>query len=563
MTQKFGRYHLIRKIAAGGMAEIFHARLYGAEGFERDLVIKKILPQWSSDRDFTTMLIDEAKIAVQLTHPNIIQVYELGREDGVYYIAMEYLNGVDLRRIVQKASSLQKKVPQEVSLMILIDLLEGLAYAHSKKDGQGNPLEIIHRDISPQNILVSYDGTSKITDFGIARAASKSHETMTGVIKGKFAYMSPEQANQESLDQRSDLFSVAIILYEILTGERLFYRGSEVDTLDRIRRGHVTFSEEAEKSIPEEIKGVLRKALAKDREARYTDAMAFREALLDFARSSKQKLRRERVASFVCELFEEERHREECQKREDITRQIVEDTVSAPMGLMEKTIPTKILLEPSSGETRTEVLVQAPFVTPPELKAVRGKERHLWWVVGGAAVGIFILVFLYVAEDYRNRQNEMGQKAIAVSLGAPPQPLSDPRPKPRETTPPETRPLVSETMPTELKKDPPMVSLFPDKKKDVKESPQKENHVKKDVQGEGQGYVSVQAIPWGDVFVDGSNKSLETPVQRLVLRSGRHVIKVVYEPDGSSLSSTIQIRSGAQILCVADFRGERRMRCGG
>lgn len=306
LPERLGRYLLIRKIATGGMAEIFLAKLHGAEGFEKQVVIKKILPQWASDKDFVRMLIDEAKISVRLNHPNIVQVYELAREGEVYYIAMEYLEGVDLRHLMQKVKGEGKKIPLAVGLTIIIEVLDGLIYAHSKKDSSGNSLQIVHRDISPQNILVSFDGTVKLTDFGIAKAASQSHETMTGVLKGKLAYMSPEQANQETLDARSDLYSTAIVLYELLSGERLFHKGSDLDTLDRVRRGQVTFSPEAERTLPSPIRGILMKSLAKEKTDRYPDASSFREGILKFSRRIRKELRREEVGSFVSSLFAKE-----------------------------------------------------------------------------------------------------------------------------------------------------------------------------------------------------------------------------------------------------------------
>ncbi|QQR80312.1 MAG: serine/threonine protein kinase [Deltaproteobacteria bacterium] len=300
---RLGRYLLLKKIATGGMAEIFLAKLEGAAGFEKYVIIKKILPQWSQDPQFISMLIDEAKISVQLNHPSIVQIYELGREEDTYYIVMEYVQGVDVRKLLAKCQALKKKIPQEIALFIICEILEALGYAHVKKDSQGHPLEIIHRDISPQNILVSMEGAVKLTDFGIAKAASRHQETMTGVLKGKFAYMSPEQAGQLPMDHRSDLYALAIVLYELLTQERLFYRGSDIETLDRVRRGQISFSENAEKNIPEKLKEILLKALALKMEDRYLDAHLFRDDLISYVRKFGKDLRRDRMADFVRELL--------------------------------------------------------------------------------------------------------------------------------------------------------------------------------------------------------------------------------------------------------------------
>lgn len=303
---RFGKYLLIDKIARGGMAEIFLAKLYGAEGFEKELVIKKILPEWSASREFLTMLIDEAKLVVLLTHANIVQIYELGREGDDHYIAMEYVDGVDLRRLWDKMGSRGKRIPTEMILYIMIEASEGLAYAHSKKNSQGENLRIIHRDVSPQNILVSFDGAVKLTDFGIAKAAMRSTETVSGVHKGKFSYMSPEQANLEELSQQSDIFSLGIVLFELLTGRRLFGGVSDVEAIDRIRRADVTFSAQDQKEIPLPLQEIVLKALTRTPKDRFRSSAAFREDLAAFARSSSQTVAREDFANFLEELFSEE-----------------------------------------------------------------------------------------------------------------------------------------------------------------------------------------------------------------------------------------------------------------
>ena len=233
--QRFGRYLLLDRVAVGGMAEIFLAKLEGLAGFEKLLAIKRILPHWSTNHDFITMLIDEAKIVVQLVHPNIVSVYELGKEEQSYYIAMEYVEGVDLRRLFEACQSPSPRLPLPLAVQIIVEVLRGLAYAHRREGSSGERLEIVHRDISPQNILLSYDGQVKITDFGIARAANRSTETATGTLKGKYAYMSPEQACQEPVDARSDLFSVGVLLYELFCGVRLFARATDLGTLEAVR----------------------------------------------------------------------------------------------------------------------------------------------------------------------------------------------------------------------------------------------------------------------------------------------------------------------------------------
>jgi serine/threonine-protein kinase len=535
--ERLGRYLLVRKLATGGMAEIFLAKLLGVAGFEKEIVIKKILPQWSSDHDFTSMLIDEAKISVQLNQPNITQVYELAREGDHYYIAMEYLHGVDLRRMMQKVISQKKKVPLEVSLLIATEMLEGLAYAHSRKDSAGNPLKIVHRDISPQNILVSYDGAVKITDFGIAKAASKSHETIAGTLKGKFAYMSPEQANQEPLDGRSDLFAAAIILYELLTRDRLFYKGSDLDTLDRVRKGQVTFSEEAEKSIPPRLKEILLKALSRNPEDRYPDAAVFREELLKFARRSKKTLRREKIAEFLSSLFASEKEEEKVKDEE--TKAGATKLISQLTTLMPEEDSLTRSLPPE--KTEKEIFVLALPKTQ--------KSSEPFWIRYPKQIIIGSLISLAVV-------------ALVVLFQKPSEVVSIVPPKPPEkigASPPEVEPegpsvAERQAMPGEVALLHPSAPA-PEAPKGASKTPPPPK-LKDET-----GTLNIQSIPWGYASVDGAARK-ETPIRSLSLKTGKHTIKLYYEAEGVTLSSTFEVQASQETVCVADLSKKKEIRCG-
>ncbi|MBI1908583.1 MAG: serine/threonine protein kinase [Deltaproteobacteria bacterium] len=300
----FGRYLLLERLATGGMAEIFLAKLPGVAGFEKMVAIKRILPHWSQNREFITMLIDEAKIVVQLTHPNIVPVYELGREEGSYYIAMEYVDGIDLKKLLQSCLETSKTVPVSITLFIITEILKGLAYAHKKTNNRGENLGIIHRDISPQNILISFDGLVKVADFGIARAARRSHETATGTLKGKFSYMSPEQANQQPLDPRSDLFSVGILFYELLVGKKLFGQKTDIATLDEVRKSEDLIPTDL--SLKPSLKPVLEKSLRKDPKERFQEAGEFVQTLERWCRNEKEECSAEQLSIFLKEIFSQE-----------------------------------------------------------------------------------------------------------------------------------------------------------------------------------------------------------------------------------------------------------------
>ena len=220
----YGKYQLLDLLARGGMAEVFKAKSHGVEGFEKILVIKRILPELSRNPQFVEMFINEAKIAVTLSHANIVQVFDLGRADETYFIAMEYVPGYDLGTVLRWERKLGQRLPQELAVYMLSELAKGLDYAHRRRDSELRPLGIVHRDVSPENVLLSYEGEVKLTDFGIARSRASVHG-LRDLPPGKFAYLAPEQARGEDVDARADLFALGAVLYEALTGVRpLAYR---------------------------------------------------------------------------------------------------------------------------------------------------------------------------------------------------------------------------------------------------------------------------------------------------------------------------------------------------
>ncbi len=230
-AQKLGRYIIIEEIATGGMATIYRAKLIGAAGFEKEVAIKKILSYWTHQKEFVDMLIDEAKTLVHLHHNNIVQVFELAKEADNYFVVMEFVKGWDLKKIINQLKQQNKKFPRELCLFIVKEICQGLQFAHTRKNSQGEDLQIVHRDISPQNILISREGNVKIADFGIAKIRGKSSETITGVLKGKFSYMSPEQARGEDVDARSDVFALGLLFFELLYGKKCFTGKNDLEIL--------------------------------------------------------------------------------------------------------------------------------------------------------------------------------------------------------------------------------------------------------------------------------------------------------------------------------------------
>ncbi len=309
--ETYGRYQLLKKLATGGMAQIYLARQLGPEGFEKLLVVKRILPHLAENEDFITMFLDEARIAARLNHPNIVQIFDLGAQDDTYFIAMEFIHGEDIRRVWKHADKIGQPIPLALICRIIIDACAGLDYAHKKPDSAGRPLNIVHRDISPQNILVSFEGGVKVVDFGIAKAADQATVTKSGVLKGKYSYMSPEQAAGQPIDCRSDIFALGVVLYELLTGTRLFKRATDIQTLNAVTECKVAPASSINDRVPADLDAIVMKALTKDRDARFSEARHLGAALESWLMANKLPSGSAALAEFMHHIYAERLAREQ------------------------------------------------------------------------------------------------------------------------------------------------------------------------------------------------------------------------------------------------------------
>lgn len=279
MGVEFGRYRLERWLAQGGMANIFLATYTGPLGFEREVALKVILPQYAHHAGFITMFLDEARLAARLNHPNIVAVHDLGQARDYHYIAMEYVNGTNLSRAMRVIRKQRRIFSAGLIHLIIGELLEALHYAHLRRDRDGSSLGLVHRDVTPQNVLISYDGQVKLTDFGVAKASSNLHETQSGTIKGKYTYMAPEQLRGKSVDGRADLFSVGVVLHEMLSGKPLFRRSDPYEIMKAIMDEPIPMPSDLNPKSPPELDGVVMKMLARKPKDRYPTALMALEAL--------------------------------------------------------------------------------------------------------------------------------------------------------------------------------------------------------------------------------------------------------------------------------------------
>jgi len=288
----FGRYQLLERLAVGGMAEIFRARQSGAHGFEKILVIKRILPHLAADPEFLAMFIDEAKLQCALQHPKIVQVFEFGEAEGQYYIALEYVDGMDALGLLRACAHRRQRLPVRLAVHIACEVLDALDYAHSQRGPDGQPLGIVHRDVSPSNVFISRRGDVKLGDFGIARATEKQRQSKTqaGTLKGKYGYMAPEQVVGGEIDGRADLFAVGIVLAEMLMGRRLFTAPNDLDVLLMVRDARLDRLNRYGGDIPPPLRKILDRILARDPDTRYPTAGALRDTLHEFLFESRQRV---------------------------------------------------------------------------------------------------------------------------------------------------------------------------------------------------------------------------------------------------------------------------------
>jgi serine/threonine protein kinase len=513
----FGKYILIDKIAIGGMAEIFKAKTLGVEGFEKTVVIKQILPQFSQDEEFITMLIDEAKIAGQLSHSNIAQVLALDRIEDTYFIAMEFIDGKDLRTIIKTGQKMGSPLSRELAVFIGTEIAQALDYAHRKRDARGAELNIIHRDISPQNILIAYEGEVKLTDFGIAKAAIQARMSQSGVLKGKYAYMSPEQARGEAIDRRSDIFSLGIVVYEMLTGERLFLGDSDIGTLEKVKAARVEPPSKINKDIPEELEAAVLKALAKEPSDRYQDASSFHQ---DLARAlhpswvSSADLSRYLTTMFQEAIGKEKKRMEELDNSPLMKR--YREALRA-----EKDTPA---LGPDDTRTATSGISRerAERLIPLPVKPKGRVRSPLRAVIVGFTLALLILGF-----------GTLWLKFLPPS-----------RPQPR-SAPPELK-ATSQPVPQAVPSQPSLPEIKPRPKPTPVKKP-------KPGVGKAYGFLDINALPWAHLYIDGVKYEKDPPILGIKLTEGEHRLRLVNPYLGLEKELTVEIKRDQTIKRIINL----------
>lgn len=390
VMEEYGNYFLLEKIAVGGMAELFKAQQRGVQGFQKIVAIKRILPHFSDNDDFVTMFIDEAKLAAQLTHPNIVQIFDLGKAGSSYYIAMEYVNGRDLRTLLKKVREYGTPFPEQVAAFVAMKVAAALDYAHRKRGFDDRELKLVHRDISPQNILLSTEGAVKLVDFGIAKAASKASHTVAGALKGKLLYMSPEQATGQPLDNRSDLYSLGLVLFELLTGVRCFQADSEMGVLEKVRLGRIADLSSLNPGLSRDMVAIVNRALQKGVDHRYPSARFLERDLREYLQRQGTSITEHDVAEYMNALLRGSREHLES---------LVTARFPPPANLTSGT--HRNLSEWTGGLTAAQAPVAAQETalgSPPLLDpAVSQAERPRWLLPVILALAVILVIMLVMA----------------------------------------------------------------------------------------------------------------------------------------------------------------------
>ena len=502
-----GKYEVLARLDSGGMAEIFLARARALAGFEKLVVLKRILPHLAAEEEFVSLFLDEAKTTVALSHGNVVQVFDMGKDaDGDYFIAMEYVAGKNLRRFTKRiVERTGKPIDPPLAAFIAAEILKGLDYAHRRTDGTGRPLGIVHRDVSPHNILISYEGEVKLTDFGIAKAAGKVSHTEAGFVRGKANYMSPEQAAAEPLDGRSDLFGVGVLLWEMLTGESLFSGDNPEQVIRQLRSGPVPDAPSRRSAaVPPALDAIVTRALARNAAERYPSADVFLKEIGQYLQTAGAVLGPRDLAQRVTDMFAEEIETE----RRQIAALPRASSPPVLTGVGENTVATKPL-QTLDFETSGEMAITGNTDTR-DLARRRGQLQR-----GGAVLAAVIAtaaVFAWSNGWLSSDPVAAPTPAVSPSPSLAPSPSPSPAPSPSPTP----RPSPSGTKLT------------------VVASP-----IGSPVTTPAR--LSINTNPWGAITIDGEPLVVKrapttstiagqlrttTPLQDFAIKPGKHVIRV-------------------------------------
>jgi len=597
-TTAFGKYQLFASLGRGGMADVFLAVARGQMGFNKLAVIKRLRQALAEESAFRTMFLDEARLAARLSHPNIVHTYEVGEQGGVYFIAMEYLEGQSLNKVLKEALRRKEVIEPEVGARIIADALGGLAYAHALGDYDGRPLGIIHRDVSPHNIFVTYDGHTKLVDFGIAKAALSSTETEVGVLKGKVAYMSPEQAMGGRIDQRADLFAMGIVLWELIARQRLMTGESAANTLHKLMNEPIPRLSRAVPGIDPALEAIVMRSLEKDPNYRFQSAGEMRDALDDWLRSRPRQTRQEDVSRKMLGLFgtvREEVQRQVQKHMGAITAatntQELQALTAESLQRMEQSganvsgqllrlngsgsgsgvIPNYGMGSQSVNYPRGASGTHSQSMAGPPVSQTANENRPgnntLLIVI---AIGFFLLAGLLIIvlglRDRRKVDPLALEGAGAVTTTAPAQPSVTPIPVPAPSPSDSTPLVVADPTPpppttgagagatgtaTSTK---PVKPITGGAAKGGAAGARPQSAPPPPAEEKENGFLTINVYPWAKVTEGGRVLCAATPCNKIPLSPGAHTLQLENPEQGMKQSTTVTIKSGETTARAIGFK---------
>jgi serine/threonine protein kinase len=588
--QQLGKYQLIRKLATGGMAEVFLAKAAGPMGFEKTLVVKRILPHLAEDPTFVEMFLGEAKLAAQLNHPNIVQIFDFGEADGEYFLAMEYIDGPNLRVLLKRAKTAGMPLPAAICARLIAAACEGLAFAHDFADpATGEPLGLIHRDISPDNILVSRQGAVKVVDFGIAKAAGQSHKTQSGVIKGKLAYMPPEQVRAKALDRRVDVYALGVVLYELLTTQKPFDSASDAGTMQAILFEELTPAVQHRPDLPDAVQRILERALAKDREQRYPDCLTLAADLEEFILSAGKPVTAQQIVQLIAQVSphtdspmptpQSGTARGGSGARPAPTPVHTpapstygtgprSSTTSAPRPVPSMVEPRDLArsdVDPLNIERTQQLPATAPPAKPStsvqptkeasSLKSSAEAPSRKRMLIP-AAVGAALLILGGGYLMWSGSSETAHQQPVVTAPETPPVVAKPPQPDPPAPTPPaqpetpgtepETPPKVAEVTPPADPQPPPTASTQPPSvpnRQPGKTSVRPASTKSPIPKPAGKGTLAFRVRPFATVFINGKNQG-QTPFDPVELPAGTYSVRFVNDDLKKNVTQTVELKAG-------------------
>ena len=565
---RYGKYSLVARLGAGGMAELFLARMNGTLGFEKVVAVKRILPHLVGEKEFVDMFLDEAKLVARINHPNVVQIFDFGEESGTYYIAMEYLGGADLATTAVRWMKQRPRMPVPEVCLAIAQAAAGLHAAHELKDSSGQYVNLVHRDVSPQNLFLTFDGVCKVLDFGVAKAAGRLSNTRTGNIKGKLAYMAPEQARSEAIDRRSDLFALGIVTWELLTGKRLFKADSEVATLQKVLACVVPPCQELNPEIPHDVAAVVHKALAPRPEDRFQTCEEFGSSLEDAMHANGFHIRNAQFGKTLRELMPE-RHQQSQQLLDAAAKGETSGVLDTGMSVVEQSLPNRADSRRAGANGLPAADRQAPLSLDdktPSDAGVGKKGLSLRLIAGVSAAAILLtaggLSWIWSssareAEERRQavalatraaaekaaqektvaeRAKQMGERQAAAEKAAR---LAEERTAALERS-------LAEAARREAEKRPAPAA---DKPREIRTAAATPAPPPAPVSA-GKGFLTLDTSPWTQVYFGATDLGI-TPLVRVQLPSGKQ--KLTLKNPGKGISTTVEVEIQANELTARRF----------